>query len=155
MSRNGYSNYEWTADSAYSDLFPDTGTMIAKTLDDLRKVNRRIPHVVATTFGLNVRHPKGKAFLNEYYRLASETRAFCGPWTNSNAHPDTDVGGPPRVAPCGPSDVRGHRHDQTAASVIAMGLGFQLTDPPDIFAYGRADEQHDPRTILIADGSYV
>jgi len=50
--------------------------------------------------------------------------------------------------------VRGHRHDQTAASVIAWRLGFELTNPPNIFAYGRAGEAHDERTILLADGSY-
>jgi len=29
----------------------------------------------------------------------------------------------------------------------------KLTDPPDIFAYGRAGEAHDERAILLADGS--
>ncbi len=155
MCRNGYTNYEWTADSAYPDLFP---MVPHQALARARFINKQIPHVVATTFGINVKHPKGRAFLDEYYRLASETRAFCGPWTNcaerlSSEHVTKHDSA--RCAPCGPADVRGHRHDQTAASVIACRLGFRLTDPPEIFAYGRADEQHDPRTILLADGSYV
>jgi len=151
MSRNGYSNYEWTADSAYPDLFP--GACTPELLNLARADNRLIPHVVATAFGINVKHPKGRAFLDEYYRLASETRAFCGPWCNS-AFVGSPNAGPPHTAQCGPPDVRGHRHDQTAASVIAWRLGFELTDPPDIFAYGKADEPHDERTILLADGSY-
>lgn len=134
FSKNGWSNYQWTADSAYAELMPGPIG---------RNVNKQIPHVVATAFGLNVRHPKGKAFLDEYYRLASETRAFCGPWKNT---PET---------PCGPPDVLGHRHDQTAASVIAWRLGMELTSPPDIFAYANPEGSlPDERTILVADGNY-
>lgn len=146
MSRNGFTNYEWTANSAYPDLFPEA--VASQHWDEMRSVNRGIEHVVAGCFGINVRHPIGKAFLEEYYRLASETNAFCGPWTNTSR------------TPCGPSDVRGHRHDQTAASVIAWRLGMKLTSPPNIFAYSkrRADktlhlEDQDQSTLLLADGS--
>ncbi len=156
FSKNGWTNYEWTADSAYKDLFYPTAWASdePKLLEDARHENRRIQHVVATAFGLNVRHPKGRAFLDEYYRLASETRAFCGPWTNCATHPNSNHTPTPRCEPCGPPDVRGHRHDQTAASVIAWRLGFELTSPPDIFAYANADGSADERTILVADGSY-
>ena len=161
MSRNGYTNYEWTADQAYPDLFESLfysrGLTWEEKMQTARDVNRKIPHVVATCFGLNVKHVLGKAFLDEYYRLASETPAFCGPWTNrayAESQGQAQIGGKPHVDYCGPHDVRGHRHDQTAASVIAWSLGFQLTDPPEIFAYGKAGEPHDPRTLLIADGSY-
>lgn len=161
FSQAGWSNYEWTADSAYPDLFPalyDTSkspSEVMSTDESLRQArvfNRQIQHVVATTFGLNVKHPTGRIFFDEYYRLASETRAFCGPWSN-RMHPDNINRSDTRT--CGPPDVRGHRHDQTAASVIAWRLGFKLTDPPDIFAYGRENEPHDERTILLADGSYT
>jgi hypothetical protein len=136
IARNGWNNYQWTADSAYPDLFFDWDEPYA------RQLNREIPHVVATSFGISLKHAIGREFLAEYYRLASDTNAFCGPWTNT---PNT---------PCGPPDVIGHRHDQTAASVIAWRLGMRLTDCPEIFAYGKQGDQHDPRTILIADGSY-
>jgi hypothetical protein len=115
-----------------------------------RDENKLIPHVVATTFGISLTHPLGKAFLDEYYRLASETKAFCGPWWNLN-HKDCPTS---RAAVCGPSDVRGHRHDQSCASVIAWRLGFVLSDPPDLFAYPNKDGSVDPRTVLLADGSY-
>ncbi len=153
IARNGWSNYEWTADSAYQDLLPE----FASEPSVARAQNRDIPHVVATSFGLNVKHPKGKAFLDEYYRLASETKAFCGPWRNSAYYGLNSE----RVGnPCGPSDVMGHRHDQTAASVIAWRLGMKLTDCPEIFAYSkrRPDgtlhlSDQDERTILLADGN--
>lgn len=186
---NGYSNYEWTADSAYPDLFsgdrmqaaashhevcehpatcPVTGAGPMSEREELvlRGFNRNIKHVVATTFGLNVRHPKGAAFLREYFRLASTTRAFCGPWGNT-AWTEADGSKPysdpknSRYGLCGPADVRGHRHDQTAASVIAWRLGMELTDPPAPFSYARFNAQgnynpadQDERTILIAHGKY-
>lgn len=156
FSKNGYSNYEWTADSAYPYLFQQELSMIMPEISpsECRAINRRIPHVVATAFGLNVRHPKGRAFLDEYFRLASETRAFCGPWVNFNRHDGAEapVADGVHCAPCGPPDVRGHRHDQTAASVIAWRLGFELTSPPDIFAYKGGETE---QTILVADGSVL
>ncbi len=163
IARNGWNNRDWTADSAYGDLFAPEIEVWAKagevkTLGYWREINREIPHVVATSFGLNVKHPIGKAFLDEYYRLASETKAFCGPWTNAYSGLGTSWDGV-RVAPCGPADVLGHRHDQTAASVIAWRLGMKLTDCPEVFAYSkrRPDgtlhlEDQDGRTILLADG---
>lgn len=154
FSRNGWSNYEWTAEEAYPDLFTDPkwggreaiGPPPQRWLEDAKNINRGIEHVVATAFGLSMRHPKGRAFLDEYYRLASETRAFCGPWWNLN-HKDCPTS---KTTVCGPSDVRGHRHDQTAASVIAWRLGFELTSAPNIFAYKGGETE---QTILVADGS--
>lgn len=157
FSKNGWSNYEWTADSAYPDLFGEMSEARDESpLEYARALNRNIPHVVATCFGLNMRSPQGGKFLAEYFRLASKTNAFCGPWINANnLRPGQYV--PPgnaRTAPCGPSDVRGHRHDQTAASVIAYRMGMVLTEPPEYFSYGKKGEQFDPRTIMIADGGY-
>jgi hypothetical protein len=149
FSPNGYSNYEWTADSAYPDLFAFEYAHQWPPAN-VRAANRLIPHVVATAFGLNVRHPLGRAFLGEYYRLASETQAFCGPHWNTayeGGYPENDR----RVGLCGPLDVRGHRHDQTAASVIAWRLGMELAKPPVLFSY-RGGETSD--IILVADGSY-
>jgi hypothetical protein len=141
ISRNGWNNYQWTAESAYIDLFgPRWPSQV--------QANRRIEHVVAGAFALSLTHAKGKAFLAEYYRLASQTNAFIGPLWNSNHE---GFAGRPGAAPCGPPDVLGHRHDQTAASVIAWRLGVPLTSPPQYFSY-KGGETAD--TILIADGSY-
>jgi hypothetical protein len=126
ISRNGWSNFEWTADSAYADL--------GITPDE----NRDVPHVVATAFGINVLHSTGRAILNEYVRLA-KTRAFIGPWRNC------------AETPCGGEGVLGHRHDQSSLSVIAWKLKLKLTSAPDIFAYKGGESQS---TILLADGAY-
>jgi len=161
LNRNGFSNYEWTADSAYPDLFadlawPNAGGFAnlfadlawhnagAFALENARQCNKLIPHVIATAFGISTAHHKGRAFLDEYFRLASQTRAFCGPWANTNA-PDQEGRNWNRPAgPCGAPDVLGHRHDQTAASVIAWRLDVPLVDPPTFFAYdpGQKDDTY-------------
>jgi hypothetical protein len=165
ISANGYTNAEWTADSAYPDLFREEYLQHqlsgrrdvdrdAEFVEKMRPRNTLIPHVVATAFGVSINHRVGNAILTEYERLAKETKAFCGPWINAN-HPDAcGIGADGRTAICGPSDVRGHRHDQSALSVLAHKHGVKLTLPPDIFAYGTAAGAHDPRTVLLADGSY-
>lgn len=118
ISRNGFWNSEWTADSAYADL------------GVTHEENAKIPHVVATAFGLSLAHPVGKQIFEEYFRLA-RTQAFVGPWK-------------------GGIGVQ-HRHDQTALSVVAHRAGCALTDPPEFFAYrgGETDA-----TVLCADGDY-
>lgn len=154
ICRNGWMNHEWTADSAYPDLFPlmyDIATDPSIALTAARRLNRDIPHVVATTFGVDMRHPIGRAFLDRYYQLASTTRAFCGPWRNLAAPAMEGVATDHTCGHCGPATTLGHRHDQTCASVIAWELGVTLCNPPDMFAY--AGSQTD-KTILIADGAY-
>jgi hypothetical protein len=153
LARNGWTNYEWTADDSYPALFPEFWTnqqmSTEHVWENMRAANREIEHVVATAFGVSLKHPKGRAFLDEYYRLASETKAFCGPWQNMTGSPPsmfTD-----RAYPCGPPDVRGHRHDQTAASVIAWRLGVPLTNCPEWFSYRGGETD---KTCLVADGAY-
>jgi hypothetical protein len=120
----GMWNYEWTAMSAYDDLFPEISREAAIGL------NRRIPHCSSAAFGFNLSLWIGQRAYSEFSRLAN-TRAFCGPWANSNG-PDKDryqaafLARDYTTAVCGPPDVRGHRHDQTALSVIAWRLGMKL-----------------------------
>src|SRR5579859_656332 len=124
---NGWRNAEWTADSAYEDLFPGV------PYEEAREINSRFPQVVATAFGVNTKHPIGAEFLSEYIRLA-KTKAFCGPWSNTN-NPKHWPLDPSMMGPCGPPDVLGHRHDQTAASLIAYRLGMKLEQCPGFFGY--------------------
>ena len=138
ISNNGWTNYEWTADQAYA------------ALGISREANRLIPHVVATTFGVSFKNAIGRAIFDMYHSLALGN-AFVGPWANKN-HPDyagrqVDH----RCAPCGPADVRGHRHDQTALSVVAHRVGAVLTNAPEIFAYRGGETA---KTFLVADSNY-
>ena len=142
ISRNGWKNYEWSADTFYEHA------------GITRQYNWLIPHVVATTFALDLRHPSGRAIYDEYFRL-SNTPAIQGPWWNRN-HPDH--ANKPRMSgnrlwcdPCGPADVIGHRHDQSILSMLAHHHQIPLTDPPSWFAYAGGEI---PSTILLADGKY-
>lgn len=152
VSHNGWRNSEWTADSAYPDLFPSLAwkAMPAVAQFEAQTFNSGIPHVIATAFGIDTRRDVGAKFLTEYFRLAN-TKAFCGPITNSNFPGAKFSGNPDKCSPCGPSDVRGHRHDQSAASVIAWRLGMKLSDSPEWFAYRGGETE---KTCLIADGAY-
>lgn len=146
--RNGFENYQWTANSTYPILFPveHAASWSIKGVEQppgalARATNRTIQHVVGGCFGLSLLHPKGREFLSEFQRLC-DAGAFVGPWT-------------------GGIGVQ-HRHDQTASSVIAWRLGMKLTDAPEIFAYAkyREDgtfhvEDQDERTILCAEGKIV
>lgn len=153
IANNGFTNYEWTADTAYPELFfaHDGGVSFERA----REINRGIPHVVATAFGIDTRHLIGAAILSEYFRLA-QTNAFHGPRINANFTTTIENFVPmveqhPKIARCGPHDVRGHRHDQTALSVIAWRLGVKLTNCPEWFSY-RGGETAE--TCLVADGKY-
>lgn len=158
IANNGFDNYTWTADSAYGDLFPPAhNERVAEWrfgiwCKSVRALNRKIPHVVATAFGLSMRQPIGRNILAEYFRLASQTKAFCGPWFNSNYQGPVEAWrNRPGAQPCGPADVAGHRHDQSCLSVIAWRLGCKLTNCPEWFAY-RGNETD--ATCLVADGNF-
>lgn len=150
-------NYLWTADSAYADLF----VRHAKASDeefmrDMRELNKQIPHCATTAFGISLAHQNGGWFLDQFTRYAA-TRAFHGPWINAlnveqmARHPNA-YHNLARCSACGPPEVKGHRHDQTAASVIAWSLGIVPTVQPDLFAYKGCEG---PNTRLVADGDYL
>ena len=96
----------WTCDSALAPLKIDRETAF------------KIPQVIGTAFGLNLKDLRARALLNEFLLLAEEKTAFQGPWTNEAHQASQD----PRVL--------GHRHDQTVLSVLAWRLGMKLTRPP-------------------------
>jgi hypothetical protein len=146
VALNGWTNYEWTADSAYKDLFPNL------TIEEGRRLNKQFPQVVATSFGLSLDHYLGREIMDRYLALA-KTDAFVGPWANTNCPREKRFDYGPNscytMGPCGPPDVLGHRHDQTALSVIAWQLGLTLSQCPEVFSYPPGDG----RTILMAVGA--
>jgi hypothetical protein len=129
ISKNWWPNGAWTSDASYADLFPLMSK--AKAVE----LNENIWHVAATCFALDLGHPTGRLILEEYSHLALQTNAFKGPWKNDGS--------------IGPATTLGHRHDQTALSVLAHRFGVPLTDPPAYFAY--PPNQTD-KTILLAAG---
>lgn len=122
LSRNhGFMNGEFTADAA----LPILGVS--------REENWLIPHVVATCFGLDMRNEIAREFLHQW-KEAALAGAFAGPKRNDYGEASAD----PRV--------KGHRHDQTAASVVAHRLEMKLTTPPEWFSDDGFPS--DERTVL-------
>jgi hypothetical protein len=101
-----FSNGQWTSDAA---LVP---------LHLTREESFTFPHVIATAFGLDLRHDIAWRFFAEYIRLAEQGTAFRGAGSNHDLSLSQDA------------RVLGHRHDQTAASVLAWKLAMKLTTPP-------------------------
>jgi hypothetical protein len=86
-----------------------------KTLDISRELAFTLPSCAAAVIGLDLRQPRSQEFLNSWLALANDGITFHGPkWSG--------VYGWPRTVSANPA-VKGHRHDQTAASVIACRLG--------------------------------
>ena len=98
MALNGCNTGEWTSDAALPLLGIE------------REESFGIPHIMANSMGFDVDNERSMEFLRRYHKHAQDG-SFKGAWTNESNQASTD----PRV--------KGHRHDQTAASVIAWRLG--------------------------------
>jgi hypothetical protein len=72
--------------------------------------------------GLNFTHEAANKFLDEW-EITAKNGSFIGAWINDNLEVSPDL------------RVRGHRHDQTAASVIACKLGMDLLPIHTFFGY--------------------
>lgn len=96
LFRNGWTTGQWCSDAAL------------ETLGITRDQSFDIPHLQACVMGFDL--PKSDRFIHEYFAKANDGVSFKGAWSNENQQVSTD------------SRVLGHRHDQTAASVIAYKL---------------------------------
>jgi hypothetical protein len=109
----------------------------------------RIPEVNACALGLDFRHPAGIAFFDRWLGEARQRIAFVG---TENPIADVDdyaavkwnrgqrVSADPRV--------RGHRHDQTVAGLLAYRLGMRLTTH-GLNVQPRVPRISSPRTVLV------
>lgn len=85
------------------------------TLQISRDEAFRLPSVWSCVLGLDLSTEPANRFLDEWKRLASDRVTFPGPkWSGLHGYPRT-ASSDPRVL--------GHRHDQTAASVLAHRFG--------------------------------
>lgn len=98
----GWNNGQWCSDAALVSL------------DITREEAFDTPHMMANMMGFDMRHDVCHEFLKQYYEKATDGVSFKGAWRNRNHEVSND------------DRVLGHRHDQTAASVIAHKLG--MTD---------------------------
>jgi hypothetical protein len=75
-----------------------------------------MPMLSSGMTGINFRTDKGKQFVQKWYDMANDGVTFNGDWTNLNNEISND------------NRVKGHRHDQTAASIIAHELGMHISE---------------------------
>ena len=72
-----------------------------------------IPMYSAGFTGLDLRLPRSREFLRQWHKMAVDGVSFIGPWQGKSNDPR----------------YQGHRHDMSAASLLAYRLGMKLTDP--------------------------
>ena len=107
---------EWASDAALG------------TLGLSRDQAMQMPEVNAVVIGLNTSSPLANSFLEMWHRAAHEELAFRGvsdQLRDQKGYEDVKGNRGARVS----SDprVRGHRHDQTVAGVLAARLGMRLS----------------------------
>lgn len=103
IALNAWSTGSWCSDDAL------------KIFGITRDEAFQIPHPMANVLGFDLNFPDSVEFLRQYHMYA-QNGAFKGAWTNKNNEVSLD------------HRVLGHRHDQTAAGVIAWRLGMTLLD---------------------------
>lgn len=115
-----------------------------------RDESMNIPMLMGICMGFNMTHPITLEFFGRWMKAANDGKSFPGSWTNHNHEVSSD----PRVY--------GHRHDQSAASLIAWKLGMELIVPHETyFEYYRHPRGGlfdgdlslvKPHTVMIAQG---
>jgi hypothetical protein len=94
----GFNTGQWCSDAAL------------KTLEITRDESFNIPHLSASVMAFDFTRPICITWLEQYFARSNDG-SFRGEWENNNQNVSID------------HRVKGHRHDQTAASVIAHKLG--------------------------------
>jgi hypothetical protein len=89
-----------------------------------RKEAFESPMLMACVLGFDVHHWRAKEFLNKYIAAASDGFSYPGDWYNNNLQVSNDL------------RVKGHRHDQSVASILVKQMGLEVTNAQNTyFAY--------------------
>ena len=117
-----------------------------------REAAMNITMLMGICMGFNLANPVTRQFLRDWIAKAQDGVSFPGSWTNKHQEVSKD----PRV--------KGHRHDQSVASLLAWKLGLRLIVPHEtFFEYYRSPSSPDgryngdlsnvrPTTLMIAQG---
>jgi len=138
----GNQNYtvgEWASDAAL------------KRFDLSRERAMSIREVNAAAVGLNMGNPTALEFLAQWYEAAREGLAFRGvPEALGGPEDYAAVKGNRGNKVSADPRVRGHRHDQTVAGLLAHRLGMKLT-ASGIQTYSRRLRYIGWRTVIVVD----
>jgi hypothetical protein len=110
-----------------------------------------IPEVNAATLGLDLRSAVGREFLDRWHAAAQHGVAFRGVPEALRTREDYKAvkSNRARRASADPR-VRGHRHDQTVAGILAYRLGLTLT-PVGLQAYSSERRRIEPASMIVVD----
>ncbi len=82
------------------------------------------PMIMACCFGINTNNARALRFFNDYYKAAIDGVSYLGDWTNDSGQVSED------------RHVKGHRHDQSVASIVIDNLDMDiLKGQSTFFAY--------------------
>jgi hypothetical protein len=110
-----------------------------------------IPEVNASALGLDLRHPLAQAFLERWHEEARHGLAFRGveePVRTEAEYEAVKWNKAHRVST--DARVRGHRHDQSVAGILAHRLGMALA-PRGLQPYSRARGWISRATVVVVD----
>lgn len=80
--------------------------------------------LMACIMGFDLENQETRHFLNEYIKCAEDGISYPGSWTNENLQVSNDM------------RVKGHRHDQSVASILVKQMGLEITNAQQTyFAY--------------------
>lgn len=99
--------------------------------------------IMACAMGFNFTHERTNSFFDSYYNSTKIEGIYEGDWNNDNGQVSSD----PRV--------HGHRHDQSAASIIAAKMNLLLLSPHNSFLAYFGNTGHLPHSqgvCLISKG---
>ena len=96
--------------------------------------------VTACMYGLDVTSDVGREVL-DWMRARCADGSFRGPWQIDDGKAEDD-----------PTKVRGHRHDQTALSVIVHKLGLKVDHCPGYLQYNYGEPAAEPEAVALARG---
>ena len=108
-----------------------------------------IPEVNACALGVDFRHPTGVAFFERWLHEARRATAFRGtdePIADEDDYEAIKFNRRQRVS--ADPQVRGHRHDQTVAGLVAYRLGMRLANH-GLGVRPRAPRVSSPRTVIV------
>lgn len=104
LQHGGFTSGQWCSDAALGPL------------GITREESFEMGHLAACIMGLDLKNETSNKFLDRWLELADDGVTFPGAWRNTKGKASSD----PRVL--------GHRHDQTAASVISIQMGMKWTN---------------------------
>jgi hypothetical protein len=134
---------EWASDAALARL--------ALSRDEAM----RVPEVNAAAIGLNMKSPIGTEFLDRWYEEARNGVSFRGVISGPSSDADYwDIKWNRSGKASADPRVRGHRHDQTVAGILAHRLGMHLATE-GLESISREDGDVGGNTVVVIHRDFV